>query len=166
MSFSPANVALALALLLGLGACASAPTSVPTGPVTSARADAGPAAARTPGERAAAIAREQVGAPYRYGGQSPAGFDCSGLVSFAWTRAGRPVPRTTGELWRDLEPVERASLEPGDVLFFDVSGKVSHVGLYLGDGRFVHAPETGRRVELGTLDSGYYRRAFVRGGRP
>jgi cell wall-associated NlpC family hydrolase len=64
-----------------------------------------------------------------------------------------------------LQPVPANKLQTGDVLFFDIDGKMSHVGLYLGQGRFVHAPSTGRHVVAAELDSGFYRRALIRGGR-
>ncbi|MEX0976371.1 MAG: C40 family peptidase [Woeseia sp.] len=108
----------------------------------------------------------QVGVPYRYGGNSAAGFDCSGLVQYAYASAGKKLPRTTSDLWRQTQPVAGHQLEVGDVLFFNIEGKVSHVGLYLGSGRFVHAPASGREVTIAELDSAYYRSAFIRGGRP
>ena len=118
------------------------------------------------GERAAVVAVRQVGVPYRYGGSSTEGFDCSGLVHYAYAKAGRSIPRTTRHLWRDLRPVAADQLRVGDLLFFDINGSVSHVGLYLGSRRFVHAPSTGREVTVEQLDSAFYRAAFVRGGRP
>lgn len=122
--------------------------------------------ARSKGEQAAIIAVRQVGIPYRYGGASTRGFDCSGLVHFAYSGVGQRVPRTTGELWRRLAPVTGDKLRVGDVLFFRIEGTISHVGLYLGNGRFVHAPASGRDVSVETLKSPFYRDAFVRGGRP
>ena len=118
------------------------------------------------GEQAALVAIGQVGVPYRYGGSTTRGFDCSGLVQFAWANAGRRIPRTTGEQWRALTPVGSNHLQPGDILFFRIDGGISHVGMYVGDGRFVHAPSTGRQVSIETLSSGFYRDTFVRGGRP
>lgn len=118
------------------------------------------------GEQAAVVAVRQLGVPYRYGGNTSAGFDCSGLVHYAYSKAGRSIPRTTGSQWRGLRPVAADSLRVGDLLFFKINGKVSHVGLYLGSGRFVHAPSTGRDVSIEDLDSDFYRQAFVRGGRP
>lgn len=137
-------------------------------PVAVSRTQPSPAAStiRTAGEQAAVVAVRQVGVPYRYGGDSVSGFDCSGLVQYAWSAAGKKVPRTTGEQWRQMQPVAQGDLEPGDVLFFNIEGKVSHVGLYLGSRRFVHAPESGREVTIADLDSEFYRRAFIRGGRP
>jgi cell wall-associated NlpC family hydrolase len=117
------------------------------------------------GSAAARIAIEQVGAPYRYGGTNSSGFDCSGLVHYAYLQVGKQVPRTTGDLWRGSQPVSASNLQTGDILFFDIGGKMSHVGIYLGDGRFVHAPSTGKRVTVATLDSVFYQQAFIRGGR-
>lgn len=118
-----------------------------------------------PASQAANVAYRQVGTPYRYGGNSPSGFDCSGLVHYSYAMVGVSVPRTTGDLWRSSTPVLRADMRPGDVLFFNVEGKMSHVGLYLGSRRFVHAPSSGRAVSIATLDSPYYSKAFVRAGR-
>jgi cell wall-associated NlpC family hydrolase len=120
----------------------------------------------TVGRRAAAVALEQVGVPYRYGGSSPSGFDCSGLVHYSYANAGKPIPRTTTRLFAELDPVESRQIRTGDLLFFNISGKMSHVGLYLGQGRFVHAPSTGRVVSIESLESEYYRKAFIRAGRP
>jgi len=120
----------------------------------------------SPRTTAARIAVGLVGTPYRYGGADSSGFDCSGLVQFAYARAGLSVPRTTSAQWRSLSPVAARDLRTGDVLFFKVGGSVSHVGLYLGNGRFVHAPASGRTVSVETLASPFYRSALVRGGRP
>jgi cell wall-associated NlpC family hydrolase len=117
------------------------------------------------GERAAAVALQQVGAAYRYGGATPAGFDCSGLVQYSYREAGKKLPRTTGQLWDAAETVAYRDLEIGDLLFFRVDGKMSHVGIYVGDERFVHAPSGGKRVSVDSLDAEFYRRALIRGGR-
>lgn len=121
---------------------------------------------RSAGEQAAIVAVRQVGVPYRYGGSTVKGFDCSGLVQYAYSRAGKSIPRTTTDQWRQLSPVADDNLRVGDLLFFRIDGRISHVGLYLGSRRFVHAPASGREVTIAELDSGYYRKAFVRGGRP
>lgn len=121
---------------------------------------------RTLGEQAAVIAVQQVGVPYRYGGSTTKGFDCSGLVQYAYANAGKRIPRTTGGQWQELSPVDEQRIRVGDVLFFKIEGKVSHVGLYLGDRRFVHAPSSGKQVSVENLDSEFYRRAFVRAARP
>lgn len=118
------------------------------------------------GERAAAVALRQVGVPYRYGGSSPSGFDCSGLVHYSYANVGMSIPRTTAGLWAALAPIDARRMRVGDLLFFSISGKMSHVGMYLGNGRFVHAPSTGRAVSVEDLDSAYYSKAFIRAGRP
>ena len=118
-----------------------------------------------PGRQAATAALEQVGVPYRYGGSSPSGFDCSGLVQYAYSRAGVSVPRTTGQLWSAAKPVAQQDLEAGDLLFFSIEGKMSHVGMYLGERRFVHAPQSGRSVSVASLDAPFYRSALIRAGR-
>ena len=121
---------------------------------------------RPAGQQAAIVAVRQVGVPYRYGGSTVNGFDCSGLVQYAYARAGKHIPRTTADQWRQMSPVADENLKVGDLLFFRIDGGISHVGLYLGSRRFVHAPSSGREVTIAELDSGYYRKAFVRGGRP
>jgi cell wall-associated NlpC family hydrolase len=144
--------------MLALAACGSTP---PTHDQAGTRGDRA-----TAGERAAAIALEQVGVPYRYGGSTPTGFDCSGLVQYSYTRAGVRVPRTTGQLWSAANPVGQSELRAGDLLFFSIEGKMSHVGMYLGEQRFVHAPQSGRTVSVASLDSPFYRSALIRAGRP
>ena len=124
------------------------------------------APSNTVGDRAAAIALDQLGTPYRYGGSNPSGFDCSGLVHYSYARAGVSLPRTTQALWNSTAPVADGRMRPGDLLFFEISGKMSHVGLYLGGGRFVHAPSSGKHVRVESLNSEYYSRAFMRAGRP
>ena len=121
---------------------------------------------RRPGEQAAVIAVRQIGVRYRYGGSTTQGFDCSGLVQYAYAKSGTHIPRTTAQQWQQLHPVAKDNLRVGDLLFFNIDGKIAHVGLYLGSRRFVHAPATGREVSIAELDSGFYKQAFVRGGRP
>jgi len=106
------------------------------------------------GERAAGIAVRAVGIPYRYGGESPAsGFDCSGLVRWAYGRLGVDLPHSSYALAVTGRRVASERLRPGDVLLFDGLG---HVGLYLGRGRMVHAPQSGRTVEVVALRSTAY----------
>ena len=109
-------------------------------------------------------ALQMVGVPYRYGGESPDGFDCSGLVQYAYRSAGVAVPRTSREQLKASRAVTLAEASAGDLVFFQ-SKDYSHVGIYLGEGRFVHAPSTGRTVSIGSFNEAYYRRNFVRAGR-
>ena len=121
---------------------------------------------KTVGDQAAIVAVGQIGVPYVYGGNSVRGFDCSGLVQYAYAAAGMAVPRTTGALWHVSSPVPRSDLRAGDLLFFDVDGKMSHVGMYLGDRRFVHAPSSGKVVSIASLDAPHYSRTLIRAARP
>jgi murein DD-endopeptidase len=105
------------------------------------------------GERAARVALKAVGVPYQWGGSSPAaGFDCSGLVYWAYGRLGVELPRTSYALYDRGRRVARSRLKAGDLLFFF---GVGHVGLYLGRGQMVHAPRAGRTVEVVSLRSYY-----------
>jgi murein DD-endopeptidase len=109
---------------------------------------------RTLGERAASIALRAVGVPYRWGGTSPAsGFDCSGLVYWAYGKLGVEVPHSSYALAGIGRRVGRPRLRPGDVLVFSGYG---HVGLYVGRGRMVHAPNSGRVVEVVRLGRTHY----------
>jgi cell wall-associated NlpC family hydrolase len=114
----------------------------------------------------AEVAMGMVGARYAYGGTSPGqGFDCSGLVFYAYTQAGYTVPRTSQEQFRATRKIALRDAGPGDLMFFQDQTKLSHVGIYLGDGRFVHAPATGQRVSVADLDSPYYREHLIAVGR-
>lgn len=111
------------------------------------------------GERAAEYALDMKGRPYRYGGNTPRGFDCSGLIQYSYARAGVQLPRSTGGLWRFSSRISTSRLRPGDLLFFNQQGKrSSHVAMYIGRGRFVHAPSTGKRVSVGNVNSRYWHR--------
>ena len=125
--------------------------------------------AATPDAGAAALlaAESRIGAPYRYGGAGPDAFDCSGLVAYAYGKAGVDVPRTAAQQFAIARPVPRRDLRPGDLVFFRLSGRdVSHVGIYAGDGRFVHAPQTGGRVRMEDLDDDWFRERYAGAGRP
>lgn len=117
------------------------------------------AASPTRGERAVKLALGVVGTPYRWGGESPAtGFDCSGLVRWAYGRVGVDLPHNSYALYSEGRRVSESRIEPGDVLFFEGLG---HVGLYVGNGRMVHSPETGRSVEVVRLAATHYRARLV-----
>ncbi len=121
----------------------------------------------TIGERAARIALEMKGKPYRYGGSSPRGFDCSGLVYYSYARAGVELPRSTEALRRSSRAISARQLRPGDLLFFNQEGKAaSHVAIYLGGSRFVHAPSTGKQVSVADMNDAYWRRHFESARRP
>jgi cell wall-associated NlpC family hydrolase len=111
------------------------------------------------GERAAAIALRAVGVPYQWGGSSPtAGFDCSGLVSWAYGKVGINLPHSSYALYGKGRRVARSRLKPGDLVFFWGLG---HVGMYVGHGRMVHAPHSGTRVQVVRLGNSAYGHALI-----
>ncbi|HEX5048383.1 MAG TPA: C40 family peptidase [Gammaproteobacteria bacterium] len=118
------------------------------------------------GGAVAELAVGMVGARYRYGGDNPAeGFDCSGLVYYAYTQAGFRVPRTSREQFRAAHKIALDEAGPGDLMFFQDQAKLSHVAIYLGDRQFVHAPASGQRVTVASIDSPYYQQHLVAVGR-
>ncbi len=110
-----------------------------------------------------ASALDLIGIRYRWGGTSPeTGLDCSGLVQFVFQQAtGVTLPRSAKEMSRLGDKVALADLKPGDLVFFNTRRfAFSHVGIYLGDNRFIHAPRRGREVEIATIDAGYWQKHF------
>jgi cell wall-associated NlpC family hydrolase len=103
------------------------------------------------------IAMQYLGVPYVWGGSSPRGFDCSGLVVYAFAQIGISLPHSTYALWNVGSPVSRDQLQPGDLVFFSGLG---HMGIYIGGGQFIHAPHTGDVVKISSM-SGYYSSNYV-----
>ncbi|WP_246120922.1 C40 family peptidase [Luteimonas granuli] len=150
---------LAILLLAGCGRDDVRPASPP--PVVDQRewpqvTPADPAAANAVLMRAISL----VGTPYRYGGNTPeGGFDCSGLVNYVYRdMLDLKLPRTSRDLaaWQGPK-IEPMKLATADLVFFGSRGNVTHVGIYVGEGRFVHAPSTGGTVRLDHLDASYWR---------
>ncbi len=107
---------------------------------------------------AASVAARYLGVPYLWGGATPAGFDCSGLVVWVYAQLGIALPHYTGALWGLGVPVPRDELQSGDLVFFD---GLDHVGIYIGAGQFIHAPHTGDVVRVSTMSSGSYAASYV-----
>jgi cell wall-associated NlpC family hydrolase len=168
-------------MLLGVTALATGCASTPATPDARAPVDGSVPVARAAtgritveprladaavGSAIADVAMGMVGTRYRYGGTDPVqGFDCSGLVHYAYGQAGYRVPRTSQELFRTVRKIALGEADPGDLMFFQDQAKLSHVGIYVGDGLFVHAPSSGQNVAVASLDSPYYQQHLVAVGR-
>lgn len=101
-------------------------------------------------------ASQQAGKPYRYGSTGPSSFDCSGLINYAFARAGKALPRTSGDMYRVSQKVRRGAQQPGDLIFMGSGGRIGHVGVYAGNGKFWDAPRAGRSVSLRPIYSSNY----------
>ena len=110
------------------------------------------------GNKIVATAKQYLGVPYKWGGTDPSGFDCSGFVYYVLRCNGINVSRTQVPMYSEGTPVSKANLQPGDLVFFQNTYKagLSHVGIYVGDGQFIHAPSSGRVVSYADLNSDYY----------
>lgn len=145
----------AVGILLLLGACASIP------PARSPTASAPPT---TVANNVLIRAIGLVGTPYRWGGNTPeSGFDCSGLVDYVFrSEAGMALPRTSREIAAvDAPKISKRDLQAGDLLFFGRRHRVNHVAIYVGNGRFVNAPDAGGTVRLDRLDGYYWRDHYL-----
>ena len=141
-------------LLVGCSTAPPSPSKYPTAP-------ARPAAPRLSVDQSSDIAIHAmglVGTPYRYGGNTPdSGFDCSGLIGYVYqNRAGQAPPRTVAKLDGWGQPIERSSLRTGDLVVFGKGQSRTHAGIYVGEGRFVHAPSSGGTVRLDRLDTPHW----------
>lgn len=158
-----------LGVIIAMAGCSWAPTHPSDAPVSrttwSSWGDEVDAASSQSAAQAVDLATGLLGVPYRWGGATPAGFDCSGLVYYTFRQAGLSVPRTSQQQYHAARPVPLEQAAPGDLVFFGQRGRISHVGIYLGDQRFIHAPETGRNVTIAHLDDGNYRTRFAGVGR-
>lgn len=109
-------------------------------------------------------AQRYIGVPYQWGGESArTGFDCSGLTMVVYQLNGLNLPRSSREQWRNGTPVGRSQLLKGDLVFFATSGvkRVSHVGIYLGNNKFLHAPGKGREIQVSSLSNKYYKNTYL-----
>ena len=119
------------------------------------------AAERTKGQRVVDIAKQYIGTPYRYGGMSPVGFDCSGFTKYCYSQLGVNLNRTAASQTSNGVYVSKENLIPGDLVFFVTNGyNISHAGIYVGNGMMIHSPQPGRSVEIITINSGYYANTY------
>lgn len=130
----------------------------PVRPFQERQGKAGAAAETAASQKALAVVtltKEALGTPYVWGGESPSGFDCSGLLQYVWAKQGVQIPRTTYDQWTAGRPVDKSQLQPGDAVFFVGSdpkwGKPGHVGMYIGNGQFIEAPKRGTTVRVSYL---------------
>lgn len=151
-----------IGICLGISACASNEPTTATTPIITANF---PVSA----DEVSISAMSLIGTPYAWGGNTPdSGFDCSGLIVYVYNSSGVKLPRTTRAMSTMATPsVKRNALKTGDLVFFATSGgkKVSHAGIYVGNGRFVHAPSSGGVVRLNNLSENYWNKTFVAGKR-
>jgi cell wall-associated NlpC family hydrolase len=158
---------VAVTLLLILGGCSTVP-SVLRGPASIDTLKLPSRISQGQANDITIYAVGLVGTPYRYGGNTPdSGFDCSGLIDYVYQmRAGVAPPRTVSRLQNWGQPVSSDNLRAGDLVLFVQSDIVTHAGIYVGDGRFVHAPSTGGEVRLDQLNSKYWSSQQVTFRRP
>jgi cell wall-associated NlpC family hydrolase len=144
-----------------IGASAVAPPAPDqTGSTSTAAQSSPPASVAPPSQYSGVvgIAMQYLGVPYVWAGSSPSGFDCSGLVMFVFAQVGVSLPHNAAAQYNYGVPVARDQLEPGDLVFFDGLG---HVGIYIGNDEFIHAPHTGDVVKISSLDESWYASAYV-----
>jgi murein DD-endopeptidase len=151
--FKKRRFAFLLIVLLCTTVVVTCCTSAPVKPATGYTSDTG--------EKAAKTAISMIGRPYKYQGDSPSGFDCSGLVRYSYLTAGLEVPHGTLALKNVTRPVGK-NMQIGDLLFFSERGKkYSHVGIFIGSDLFVHAPSTGQKVRKDSLKDPYWKQNFI-----
>jgi len=142
--------------LAGCSLLAKEPVPIGESPTTERPISERPAESSR-GQTVAALAKRHVGAPYRWGGSSPSGFDCSGFVRYVYAQVGVSLPHNAAAQYGYGVPISQDQLEPGDLVFFDGLG---HVGIYIGGGQFIHSPHTGDVVKISSL-TGWYASTYV-----
>jgi cell wall-associated NlpC family hydrolase len=168
--YSKSLIALCALLLLYVSGCSwSDPYSKPP-PVSSGSSrpvSSGQSPQSTSAQKNLVVqnALRQIGVPYRYGGNNPNGFDCSGLVQFSHTQAGITVPRTTREQMNFFRTISKSELQTGDLAFFQTGNNQYHVALMINNTDFVHAPSSGKTVSTSNFSNPYWKAKFIRAAR-
>jgi cell wall-associated NlpC family hydrolase len=131
-------------------------------PKTAAKTSTAPASTANYRQKAISVAKSKLGVKYVWGGRTPNGFDCSGLVGYSFGQAGINLPRTAAEMYNKGKTVSTSSLIPGDLLFYATNGgkKVTHVAIYLGNGQMIHAA-TSKGVSIANLNNTYWKPRFI-----
>lgn len=107
-------------------------------------------------------AKKYLGVKYRYGGTTPGGFDCSGYVMYVYRKNGIPMPRSLFKQYRSGRRISLNKARPGDLVFFNINGRrISHVGLYMGNRMFIHAPRTGKRISFADISKKYWQKRYA-----
>jgi cell wall-associated NlpC family hydrolase len=161
---NPILTLLLATLLWLLTSCSSVTktSAVPTGSAKSAK----PSASVINKYPIIQVAEQLKGTPYHYGGVSPNGFDCSGFVYYSYQQIGKQIPRTTREQYQKSKLLPMTQARPGDLLFFSISSRtLEHVGLYTGEGRFLHASKSKQRITDASLLNPYWRNRLLAVGR-
>lgn len=161
---------VSLCLAVTLAACLVGLTGCGPKRITGmAPARQGYSAVRTQvGAKVVRTAATQIGKPYRSGGTSPQkGFDCSGLIYWAYQQHGIKVPRVTTSQARAGQPVSRAGLQPGDIVVFRSASSPNglHTGLYAGEGKFIHSPNSRSKVRMDSLNATHWKKNYLTGRR-
>ena len=113
------------------------------------------------------LAYKQLGKKYLWGAEGPNSFDCSGLTWYVYKNAmGKTIPRTSAAQSQYGQYIPKSQLQPGDLIFSGANGKVSHVGIYIGNGKMIHSPQTGDVVKISEINSGYYKDRYITSRRP
>ena len=121
-----------------------------------------PSASSSIAKKAVALAKKQIGKPYEWGAEGPNSFDCSGLTYYAYKQNGVTLPRSSSSQATAGKSVSKSSLKEGDLVFFNTNGKgISHVGIYIGDGKMVHSTKPGQPVKIDSINSSYYKARYV-----
>ena len=161
---APSQAALRAVASVDIASADTAPLATQLAALQQAQADPSTSAkVKTVLQRAFAL----LGTPYRWGGTSPeGGFDCSGLVGYVFRTIGIDLPRVSRAMASEGTPVvDRGALAEGDLVFFGKRGHVDHVGIYIGQGKFLHAPRTGRDVTVSSLETGYWSQKYMQARR-
>ena len=156
------RLVLSCLILLLVTACSTVPNNPPVAVIASPQTNIDNSNA-TLGDVIVQSAKLQLGVPYKFGGHSPSeGFDCSGLAMYSYRINGISIPRKTTDQFKLGKHITRTELNSGDLLFFRTMGRsVSHVGIYLGNDLFIHAPSSRKNIQIETLNKPYYKKRYL-----